>query len=310
MGGLAVVGDYSAAVVDAAMFASWVSFIDASARTVEAYRKNAGRFLEYLADNGISQPDASTVIEYKGYLMANYKAATVQAYIVAVKRFFAWTEERKIYPDIAKNVKGAKLDTEHKKDYLTVKQARQVLGVIDREDLKGKRDYAIISLMMTTGLREISVIRANIGDIRPAGDDMALYYQGKGHAEKAKYVKLAEPVEDALREYLAERGEKDAGAPLFGSIANRNSGGRMTTRSISRIIKERFVSVGLNSDRLTGHTLRHTAATLNLLAGGTVEETQQLLDHRDISTTMIYAHALDRAKNNSEKRIAGVIFQS
>lgn len=82
----------------------------------------------------------------------------------------------------------------------------------------------------------------------------------------------------------------------------------MTTRSVSRIAKQHMVDVGLNSERLTGHSLRHTAATLNLLNGATLEETKQLLGHSNINTTMIYAHALERSKNNSEKRIAKAIF--
>ena len=69
-----------------------------------------------------------------------------------------------------------------------------------------------------------------------------------------------------------------------------------------------MIEAGLESDRLTAHSLRHTAATLNLLNGGTVEETQQLLDHKNINTTLIYSHALERAKNNSEQRIAKAIF--
>ena len=82
----------------------------------------------------------------------------------------------------------------------------------------------------------------------------------------------------------------------------------MTTRSISRVAKESLIDIGLDSDRLTAHSFRHTAATLNLLNGGTVEETQQLLGHKNINTTLIYSHALERAKNNSEKRIAKAIF--
>ena len=82
----------------------------------------------------------------------------------------------------------------------------------------------------------------------------------------------------------------------------------MTTRSVSRVAKERLIAVGLESDRLTGHSMRDTAATLNLLNGGTVEETRQLLGHTNINTTLIYSHALERAKNNSEERIAKAIF--
>ncbi len=67
-------------------------------------------------------------------------------------------------------------------------------------------------------------------------------------------------------------------------------------------------AAGLDSERLTAHSLRHTAATLNLLAGGSVQETQQLLRHSNIGTTMIYAHNLERAANNSEARIAAALF--
>ena len=82
----------------------------------------------------------------------------------------------------------------------------------------------------------------------------------------------------------------------------------MTTRSISRIVKGTLIEAGYDSDMLSAHALRHTAATLNLLNGGTLEETQQLLRHQNISTTMIYSHALERAGNKSEERIASGLF--
>lgn len=290
------------------VFNSWTSFIDASPRTVETYSKAIKQFFRYLQGKGIKQPQREDIVAYREYLSKDHKPTTVQSYLAAVKLFFQWTEQEKIYPNIAQRVKGAKLDTEHKKDYLTKKQVSQLLKAIDRSTLKGKRDYAMLSLMVTTGLRTVSIINANVEDIRAAGDATALYYKGKGHQEKATYVKLAAPVEEAIRDYLKARGRADGKEPLFTSIAHRNNGGRMTTRSISRVAKDRLVDIGLDSDRLTAHSFRHTAATLNLLNGGTVEETQQLLDHKNINTTLIYSHALERAKNNSEKRIAKAIF--
>lgn len=291
------------------LFARWISYVDASPKTVETYSKNIRRFFSYLVENGITQPRREDIVAYRDRLKLDHKPTTVQGYLAAVKMFFQWTAQEGLYPDIAQRIKGTKLDTDHKKDYLTTKQVACLLGAIDRSTLKGLRDYAILSVMVTTGLREISIVRADIGDIRTAGDAIALYHRGKGKEEKAEYVKLADPVEDAVRAYLKARGETDLQAPLFSSVANRNRGGRMTTRSVSRVAKERLVAVGLESDRLTGHSLRHTAATLNLLNGGTVEETQQLLGHRNINTTLIYSHALERAKNNSEYRIASAIFK-
>ena len=311
MNGLTVVGNAAIMeqrTVNADLFSRWTSYIDASPKTVETYSKNIRRFFAYLVENGITQPQREDIVAYRDYLKREHKPTTVQGYLAAVKLFFQWTQQEGLYPDIAQRVKGAKLDTDHKKDYLTTKQVARLLGAIDRSTLKGLRDYAMLSVMVTTGLREISIVRADIGDIRAAGDAVALYHKGKGREEKAEYVKLAEPVEEAVRAYLKARGETDPQAPLFSSIANRNSGERMTTRSVSRVAKERLIAVGLESDRLTGHSLRHTAATLNLLNGGTVEETQQLLGHRNINTTLIYSHALERAKNNSEERIARAIF--
>ena len=290
------------------VFNSWTSFIDASPRTVETYSKAIKQFFIYLQGKGIKQPQREDIVAYREYLSKDHKPTTVQSYLAAVKLFFQWAEQEKIYPNIAQRVKGAKLDTEHKKDYLTKKQVSKLLKAIDRSTLKGKRDYAMLSLMVTTGLRTVSIINANVEDIRAAGDATALYYKGKGHQEKATYVKLAEPVEEAIRDYLKARGRADGKEPLFTSTAHRNNGGRMTTRSISRVAKESLIDIGLDSDRLTAHSFRHTAATLNLLNGGTVEETQQLLDHKNINTTLIYSHALERAKNNSEKRIAKAIF--
>ncbi|MBQ7608583.1 MAG: tyrosine-type recombinase/integrase, partial [Desulfovibrionaceae bacterium] len=255
-----------------------------------------------------SQPQRDDIVAYRDELKAEHKPSTVQGYLAAVKLFFQWAAQEGLYPDIAQRIKGAKQDTAHKKDYLTTKQVSRLLESIDRSTLRGLRDYAMISVMVTTGLREISIVRADIGDIRAAGDAVALYHRGKGREDKAEYVKLAEPVEQAVRDYLRARGETDPRAPLFSSIANRNNGERMTTRSVSRVVKERLINVGLESERLTGHSLRHTAATLNLLNGGTVEETQQLLGHRNINTTLIYSHALERAKNSSEERIARAIF--
>jgi len=311
MNGLTVVENTAIAgrnEVTAELFSRWTSFIDASPKTIDTYSKNIKRFFVYLVENGITQPQREDIVAYRDYLKVDHKPTTVQGYLAAVKLFFQWTEQERLYPNVAQRVKGAKLDNEHKKDYLTTKQVNKLLGAVDRDSLKGLRDYAILSVMVTTGLREISIVNANIGDIRTAGDATALFYKGKGHEEKATYVKLAEPVEEAVRAYLKARGETDVEAPLFSSIANRNSGERMTTRSVSRVAKDHLIEVGLESDRLTAHSLRHTAATLNLLNGATVEETQQLLGHANINTTLIYSHALERAKNNSEHRIAKAIF--
>jgi len=288
--------------------ARFIAYLDAKPRTVEAYSKALKPFFAYLSAHEITQPTRENIIAYRDSLKAAYKATTVQAYIVPVRLFFQWAQQEGLYPNVAEHVKGAKISKDHKKDALTTRQIKAVLDAIATDSLQGLRDYAILALMVTCGLRTIEVARADIGDLRTAGDSAALYIQGKGQDEKSEYVKIPQPVEKAIRAYLNCRGKAEAGQPLFASLSNNSQGGRMTTRSISGIVKDRFTDAGYNSDRLTAHSLRHTAGTLNLLNGGTLEETQQLLRHSNINTTMIYLHHLDRAKNNSEARIAAAIF--
>lgn len=288
--------------------ARFIAYLDAKNSTVETYSKAMRPFFSYLADNGITRPTRETVIAYRDSIRARLKPSTVQTYIITLRLFFAWTAQEGLYPNVAEHIKGAKLDRQHKKDALTSSQAKAILTGINRDTLQGKRDFAIMALMTSCGLRCIEVARAKIEDLRIAGDSAALYLQGKGRDERTEYVKLAEPVEAAIRDYLKARGKAEGKEALFTSTSNNNAGQALTTRSISGIVKEAMRAAGLDSERLTAHSLRHTAATLNLLAGGSVQETQQLLRHSNIGTTMIYAHNLERAANNSEARIAGAIF--
>lgn len=291
------------------LFSRWISYLDAAPKTVETYTRNLRQFAAWLQENGISAPTRDDVLAFREALRASGKsAATIQGYITTVKLFFAWTAQEGLYANVAEHIKGAKLDTEHKKDALSASQTSDLLSGIDRTEESGARDYAIIALMATTGLRTVSVVNANVGDVKTVYGIPVLFYKGKGHDQKAAYVKLADPVYSAILQYLSLRGKTDMGDPLFASCANRNSGARMTTRSVSRIAATHMAESGLKTDRITAHSLRHTAATLNLLNGGTVEETQQMLGHKSITTTLIYSHALERIKNESENRVACAIF--
>lgn len=286
----------------------FVEYLDTAPRTVETYSKNLRQFFKYLAENGITNPTRSDVLAYREALRTNCKPATVQSYIIAVRQFFKWTASEGIYPDIASNVKGAKLTREHKKDALTARQVKEILSKVERDTETGARDYAILTLLLTCGLRTIEVERAKIEDVRTLGDFTVLYIQGKGRDDKTEFVKLEPVVERAIRDYLRIRGKSAPSEPLFTSASNNSRGSGLTTRSISGTVKARFKDAGYDSERLTAHSLRHTAATINLLNGGTLEETQQLLRHTSLNTTQIYLHHLARINNQSERRIAEAIF--
>ena len=287
----------------------FISFLDVKPTTIESYRKAIRQFLKFLNDNQISQPQREDILKFRDYLKTYCKPATVQTYIIAVRLFFKWLSQESIYPNVADHIKGAKLDRSYKKDYLTSLQIKAVFANVDKRDLKGKRDYAILALMTTGGLRTIEVVRANFEDLRPAGDSEVLYIKGKGRDEKTEYMKIEHEVGEAIREYIKALGyTPDSKQPLFISLSNHDRGQRMTTRSVSRIVKGRFLDTGFNSDKLTAHSLRHTAITLSLLGGASLQEAQQFARHANITTTQIYAHNINRASNKCEATIAQAIF--
>lgn len=293
--------------IDNTLLKRFLEYLDASEKTVQTYTRALRQFFKFLYENNITQPQRTDVLAFRDKLKdKGRKPTTIKSYIVAVRLFFQWTNQEGLYPNIAEKIKGAKLDQAHKKDYLTVDQIKDVLNNIDTSTLTGARDYAIILLMVTGGLRTIEVSRADMDDMRNVGNSPALYIQGKGREEKTEYVKLPLQVFKAIGRYR-EMLEKQYDV-LFVSTSNNNKGQRLTTRSISGIVKKRLKEAGYTSNRLTAHSLRHTAGTLNLMNGGTLEETQQLLRHSNINTTMIYLHHLERENNQSEKRIADALF--
>ena len=290
-------------------FEQFIEFLDVAPLTVSSYSSGLKMFSRYLYSEDIKNPTRDDILAYKKKMEAlGRKPATIALYLSALRRFFAWTETKGIYPNITTGIKAPKLSKGHKKDCFSAPQIKSVLSGIDRSDIEGLRNYAIMALMTTGGLRTVEVTRASIEDLRVVGDVPVLYIQGKGRTEKTDFVKIPKQVEEAIKAYLNARGEVEAQAPLFSSVSRRNRGARLTTRTISSIAKNAMIKAGFNSKRLTAHSLRHTAITLNLLAGNSLTDVQAFARHNSINTTMIYNHAINRMTSTCENTIAAAIF--
>lgn len=284
-------------------------YIDAAPATVRTYTSAVKQFTKYLREQGIDRPTRETVIAYREQLRTYCKASTVQNYIEALKIFFSWAAQRGLYPNIADHIKGSKVSTEFKKDYLTPKQLKKVLSGVDLSNEQGLRDYAVLIVMLTGSLRDIELHRANIEDLGAAGGHTVLYLQGKGREDKADYVKLPEETEAALRAYLKTRKAADPTEPLFTSLSHNSQGCRLSTRTISGIVKGYLVKAGFDSSRYTAHSFRHSGITISLQGGNTLQETQQYARHKSISTTLRYAHNLNRAESKCADTIAAAVFR-
>jgi integrase/recombinase XerC/integrase/recombinase XerD len=285
----------------------FIASLDVKPRSKETYRKAVNRFVGWLSSKGISCARREDVLRYKNELMSKYTACTVSSYVTAVKSLYTYLEGEKICPNIAAGIKGAKHQRGFRKDCLSASQAANVISGIDVGTIEGKRNYALVNLLIRTGIRTIEAERANVGDIRNEAGEALLYIQGKGRDEKDAFVVLTESALKPIREYIRARGKAKDTDPLFASHSDRNRGGRLSTNSISQICKKALVNAGYDDSRLTAHSMRHTAITLSLLAGASIQEAQSLARHSSVNTTLIYAHNIQRVAQAPERKIDAIL---
>jgi integrase/recombinase XerD len=281
----------------------FISEQDIKENSKGTYQRALKQFFFFVSNKSI-ELSGNDILDYKKFLSDQKLAAyTINSYLVVVRRFFAWTESKKIYPNVAKTIKAMKKPKDFRKESLSNQQIARVLKGINQSTLQGKRDFAVINLLLRTGLRTIEIQRADIGDIAKRIDEAKFYIQGKGRDAKDEYVVLTYTALKPILTYLEARGQNDVSAPLFASISDRNNGDRMTTRSISRLIKNALLKADIDDKRLTAHSLRHTAITNALKGGASLQEVKTMARHANINTTLIYSHNLERMANPAEKVI-------
>lgn len=284
----------------------FINTLDASEATRETYLKGARKFIRWCEENNISEAKQEDIIAYKNYLRVNYEASSISMYVTALKKLYRYLETKGI-KNLASDLKGGKQSRNFKKDPLTLDQAKELISSINLDTPEGIRNYALIRLLISTGLRTIEIERANIEDIRTIGTTSVLYIQGKGKDTKDEYVILKHSVLKAIQDHLKTRTIKSDKDPLFISFSDRSEGNRLKTRSIRGIIKLAYKNIGITSDKITTHSLRHTAITLSLIGGASLQEAQNLARHSNINTTLIYAHNIDRIQNNAESKIEALL---
>ena len=270
------------------------------------YRRTLKQYFNWVDKKSylLSEIARPQLLEYKDeLLLSGMSSLTVGSYITSVRKFYEYAEAHKLYPNVAKGIKTPKRKQQFKKQPLQPIQATALLSYYQDKAL---RDYAIVNLLLRTGLRTIEVIRANVEDITFKGSQRVLLVHGKGRDERDNFVLLTEKAYQPIAEYLATRGKVNNSEPLFTSTSNNSKGERLTTRSISYIAKEGLKAIGLDERAFTAHSLRHTTAVNILRAGGSLETAQFTLRHSNPATTQIYTATLNeerRLQNSGEALI-------
>jgi len=285
---------------------SFIEAQDVKQSSKKLYRRTLKQYFNWVEDKGylLSEIARPQLLEYKQDLLSSDKSSlTVGSYITSVRRFYEWTEANKYYPNVAKGIKTPNRKQQFKKQPLLPEQATALLSYYQDKAL---RDYAIVNLLLRTGLRTIEIIRANVEDITFKGSQRVLLIQGKGRDEKDNFVVLTDKTYKPIAEYLATRGKVNSSEPLFTSTSNNSNGERLTTRTISYIAKEGLKAIGLDNKSFTAHSLRHTTAVNILRGGGSLEQAQMTLRHSNPATTQIYTATLNeerRLQNSGEALI-------
>ena len=267
------------------------------------YRRTVKQYFNWVEIKGylLSEIARPQLLEYKEELLnSNKSSLTVGSYITSVRRFYEWAEANKFYPNVAKGIKSPKRKQQFKKQPLLPSQATELLEYYQGKAL---RDYAIITLLLRTGLRTIEVVRATVEDITYKGSQRVLMVHGKGRDEKDNFVILTEKSYQPIAEYLKTRKGVKPSDPLFTSTSNNSKGDKLTTRTISQIAKDGLRAIGLDEKSFTAHSLRHTTAVNILRGGGSLETAQFTLRHANPATTQIYTSTLEeerRLKNSGE----------
>lgn len=181
------------ASVDEVTIGKWMASLDLASGTKETYLSGFKAFCWFVRSTSLDFDELTRddVKSFKEYLVneKKLKPATVSSYLASVCSFYAYSEDNGI-ENIAHRVKGVTDSRSFKKEPLTLDQAQRLLASIDRGTEKGMRDFAILNLMLRTGLRDIEIVRANCKDIQTKAGVDVLYVQGKGRASKDNFVVL------------------------------------------------------------------------------------------------------------------------
>jgi integrase/recombinase XerC len=268
-----------------------------SPHTLRAYERELHAFVAYIVKHQGHETPASAIehTRIRAWLGSLYdrglsKASAARA-LAAVRSWFRWLARfGHVNQNVASLVATPKLPR-HLPRVPSIEQMNRVVDSIgDKDDSAASwpaRDAVIFELLYGCGIRNAELTGLNLADIHWANE--AILVRGKG--QKQRYVPLGDAAAQAVRAYLAERQARLAAAQrssdaLLLNLHLRGSG-RLSSRSVARIVKRIAIQRGLSSD-VHPHTLRHAFGTHLLEEGADLRSIQELLGHERLSTTQRY----------------------
>jgi integrase/recombinase XerC len=261
-----------------------------SKHTLSSYATDMREFHVFLDKTRVDEADVPMLRKYLAVLREKgYSKRTVARRMASLRSYFKFLTRE---GDIAKNpavlLKSPKLE----KKLPIVLDESEVAHLLEApdKDLPGKRDRAILETLYSTGMRVSELVGLDVEHVDFLGGVCRVY--GKG--AKERLCPVGDRALRSIRDYLEMReGEakknKKATRALFLSHSPNDKGGRLTDRSVRRIL-HRYIQMTCRRDNISPHTLRHSFATHLLNRGADLRSVQELLGHENLSTTQIYTH--------------------
>lgn len=265
---------------------------NASAHTVKSYREDLTRAAAWLAEQtgGTFRPDRVAARHVRAYLAwlheQGFARTTVARRLASLRSWFNWLcREGALSQNPAAGLRGPRQEKKLP-HFLTAKDLDALLNAPSADEA-GRRDRAILETIYSGGLRVSELIGLNLPDID--ADEGVLRVRGKGKRERI--AMLGPPALAALNEWFAVRRAwlSAAGKPDTPAVFLNRRGTRLTTRSVGRLLDKYLKQTGLDP-RTSPHTLRHSFATHLLDNGADIRSVQELLGHRNLTTTQVYTH--------------------
>ena len=269
---------------------------NASTHTIKAYTSDLDAFSAYI---GNRDPKAIDHIAIRGFLSHLYdkglSKTSVARSLAAIRSLYRWlAQEGIVEQNPAKLVSTPRLPKKLPR-VPTIEEVNSVLdGKMPEVASFPERDRLLLELLYGCGIRNSELVGINLDDIRASNE--AILIRGKG--KKERYVPFGESVHEALSSYLPWRHQLLATVKKSTpALLINQRGGRLTTRSVGRIVKRIAVAKGLSPD-VHPHTLRHAFGTHMLEEGADLRAIQELLGHERLATTQRYTqlsvkHMLD-----------------
>ncbi len=277
-------------------------------KTVSNYERYIKRFILFSAIEKPSDISIQKVREFrlhlnrqKGIKIHGQNSTTMNKrtqnyYLIALRMFLKWMLKRDIQSLAPDKIELAKTSV-RQIDHISRNELDRMIQVAK----KNQRNYAIMEMLFSTGLRVSELCSLN-RDLDILKDEFTI--RGKG--EKLRIVFLSPDARKSVQNYLETRTDMDEAlfvqqGPRCVKLAEQNVSLRLSSRSVERIVKQIAIEAGI-SKRVTPHTIRHSFATDLLGNGADIRSVQIMLGHSNIATTQIYTHITNKQLRDVHKK--------